>query len=35
MTTANVSQGSINGLPQALITAQQAIHLPEVQEILR
>ena len=35
MTTANVSQGSADGLPQALITAQQAIQLPEVQEMLR
>ena len=35
MTTANVSQGRTNGLPQALTTAQQAIHLPEVQEMLR
>jgi len=35
MTIANVSQGSARGLPQALRTAQEAIHLPEVQEILR
>lgn len=35
MTTANVSQGSLRGLPQALRTAQVAIHLPEVQEMLR
>lgn len=35
MTIANVSQGSARGLPQALETAQQAIHLPEVQEMLR
>lgn len=35
MTIANVSQGSVRGLPQALETAQQAIHLPEVQEMLR
>ena len=35
MRTATVSQGSTNGLPQALTTAQQAIHLPEVQEMLR
>ena len=35
MTTANVSPGSPSGLPQALATAQQAIHLPEVQEMLR
>jgi hypothetical protein len=35
MTTANVSQRSARGLPQALRTAQEAIHLPEVQEMLR
>ena len=35
MTVANVSQGSARGLPQALRTAQAAIHLPEVQEMLR
>ena len=35
MTTTNVSQGSVSGLPQALRTAQEAIHLPEVQEMLR
>ncbi len=35
MTIANVSRGSVSGLPQALRTAQQAIHLPEVQEMLR
>ena len=35
MTIANVSQGSARGLPQALRTAQEAIHLPEVQEMLR
>lgn len=35
MTTANVLQGSVRGLPQALKTAQEAIHLPEVQEMLR
>ena len=35
MRTATVSQGSTNGLPQALATAQQAIHLPEVQAMLR
>jgi hypothetical protein len=35
MTTTNVSQGNAGGLPQALSTAQQAIHLPEVQEMLR
>ena len=35
MTIANVSQGNARGLPPALITAQEAIHLPEVQEMLR
>ena len=35
MTIANSSQESSGGLPQALRTAQQAIHLPEVQEMLR
>jgi hypothetical protein len=35
MTIANVSQGIVRGLPQALRTAQEAIHLPEVQEMLR
>lgn len=35
MTIANVSQGSARGLPQALKTAQEAIYLPEVQEMLR
>ena len=35
MTIANVSQGSACRLPQALKTAQEAIHLPEVQEMLR
>ena len=35
MTIANVSQGSVSGLPQALRAAQEAIHLPEVQEMLR
>lgn len=35
MTIPNVSQGNTRGLPQALSTAQQAIHLPEVQEMLR
>jgi hypothetical protein len=34
MTIANVSQGSAFGLPQALRTAQEAIHLPEVQAML-
>ena len=35
MTIAIVSQGNTRGLPQALRTAQEAIHLPEVQEMLR
>ena len=35
MTIANVSQASAAGLPPALRTAQQAIRLPEVQEMLR
>ena len=35
MMTANVSQVSARGLPQALRTAQAAIHRPEVQEMLR
>lgn len=35
MTIANVSRGSDRGLPQALRTAQEAIHIPEVQEMLR
>ena len=35
MTIANVSQGNARGLPQTLRTAQEAIHLPEVQEMLR
>ena len=35
MTIATVSQGSASGLPHALRTAQEAIHLPEVQDMLR
>ena len=35
MTIVNVSQRRGSGLPQALRTAQEAIHLPEVQEMLR
>jgi hypothetical protein len=35
MTTATVSQGNARGLPPALRTAQAAIQLPEVQEMLR
>jgi len=34
MTIENVSQGSARGLPEALRTAQAAIQLPEVQEML-
>ena len=35
MTTAAISQGMARGLPPALRAAQQAIHLPEVQKMLR
>jgi len=35
MTVATVSKGSISGLPQSLKTAQEAIHLPAVQQMLR
>ena len=35
MTTVNIAQGNDRSLPQALMTAQAAIHLPEVQEMLR
>ena len=35
MTTAIVSQENTRGLPQSLRTAQEAIHFPEVQEMLR
>ena len=35
ITRANVSQENAHGLPQGLRAAQQAIHLPEVQEMLR
>lgn len=35
MTIANVSQGNTRGLPGALRTAQDAIHFPEVQQMLR
>jgi hypothetical protein len=35
MTTAIVSQGNTRGLPKSLKTAQEAMHLPEVQEMLR
>ena len=35
MTTTNVSRTSAANLPQALATAQAAMHFPEVQEMLR
>ena len=35
MTITNVSRGSARALPRPLRTAQAAIHLPEVQEMLR
>lgn len=35
MTVANLSRSSTRGLPTALKTAQEAMHLPEVQEMLR
>ena len=35
MTMASISKGRASGLPQALRTAQEAIDLPEVQEMLR
>ena len=35
MNVANVSQGSASGMPQGLRTAQAAVQLPEVQEMLR
>ena len=35
MTMASISKGSASNLPQALRTAQEAIRLPEVQEMLR
>ena len=35
MTIANVSKRNASGLPPALRAAQEAIHLPEVQEMLR
>ncbi len=35
MIIANVSRRNAAGLPQELTTAQEAIHLPEVQEMLR
>ena len=35
MAIANVSEGNTRGLPPALRTAQDAFHLPEVQQMLR
>ena len=35
MAIANVSEGNTRGLPPALRTAQDAIHFPEVQQMLR
>ncbi len=35
MTIASVSQGNTRGLPPALQTAQDAMHIPEVQQMLR
>jgi hypothetical protein len=35
MTIATVSTGNASGLPQRLRTAQEAIHFPDVQEMLR
>ncbi len=35
MTIANVSRGNTRGLPSAIQTAQDAIHFPEVQQMLR
>jgi hypothetical protein len=35
MTIVNVSEETAHGIPKALRTAQEAIHLPEVQEMLR
>ena len=35
MTIANVSRGNTRGLPPELSTAQDAIHCPEVQQMLR
>ena len=35
MTIANISKESVRGLPTALIVAQEAINLPEVQAMLR
>ncbi len=35
MTITNISQASIQGLPPALISAQEALNLPEVQDMLK
>ena len=35
MTISNISQAGIQGLPSALISAQEAINLPEVQSMLK
>ena len=35
MNVTNVSQGNAAGLPYGLRTAQAAVHLPEIQEMLR
>ena len=35
MTIANVSRESVRGLPAALIVAQEAINLPEIEAMLR
>ncbi len=35
MTISNISQAGIKGLPSALISAQEAINLPEVQSMLK
>ena len=35
MTITSVSEGNTRGLPSALRTAQDAIHFPEVQQMLR
>lgn len=35
MTTASVSRGSVRGLPPTLRTAQDAVYVPEVQDMLR
>jgi hypothetical protein len=35
ITNTNVLLVSVTGLPKELVTAQEAIHFPEVQEMLR